>query len=68
MKPYIGDTFHDFCKDRGINPLTFQTEVLPLLKKNVLKKLLKIEKIKNCIIKYVKTKPTMIPKKTYKYW
>jgi hypothetical protein len=32
MKPYIGDSFHDFCKDRGINPLKFQTEVLPLLK------------------------------------
>ncbi len=31
--------------------------------KNVLKKLLKIEKIKNCIIKYDKTKPTMIPKR-----
>lgn len=32
MKPYIGDSFHDFCKDRGINPVNFQKIVLPLLK------------------------------------
>ena len=31
--------------------------------KNILDKLIKIEKIKNCVIEYDKTKPTMIPKR-----